>query len=540
MYNSKTLDHLGLVSGMIDELELVDTLNALLETDGIKRDVSLGVLIKSLIINGLGFNQRTLYMVSSFFSDKPIELLLGPGIEASQLNDTVLGRCLDSIYAYGCTSLYANIAPQICKKLGLEPKFAHMDSTDFHVDGVYNSRSDANLSLDDAKVIHLKQGYSRDHRPDLNQVVLNLIVEHQAGIPLHMQALDGNMSDKTAFHNTIIEHIAQLQSVSDIAYVVMDSAGYTEKTILACENLIKWISRVPETLNESKEVINETYSNWIPLKDGYKYVAMSSEYGGVKQRWLLIFSKEAYDREVYSLKKKIAKESEAECKSFEKLCRCAFDCEKDAMKSIDSFKKKCKYISINVLDLKVVSIFDKKGRPSKDAKPTGYQYYIQGGVYCDRDVFANLAQSKGRFIVATNDIDTAILSDEELFAAYKGQSKVERGFRFLKDPQFMASTIFVKKPERVEALLFIMTLCLTVYAAIEFKIRQKLEQSETTIPNQIGKKIKNPTARWVFQNFSGIHVLYGNDKAIVLNIKNVNEHILNLLGEQYHKYYFLI
>jgi transposase len=88
MYNSKTLDHLGLVSGMIDELELVDTLNALLETDGIKRDVSLGILIKSLIINGLGFNQRTLYMVSSFFSDKPIELLLGPGL--CQVNMEVL------------------------------------------------------------------------------------------------------------------------------------------------------------------------------------------------------------------------------------------------------------------------------------------------------------------------------------------------------------------------------------------------------------------------------------------------------------------
>ncbi len=46
---------------------------------------------------------------------------------------------------------------------------------------------------------------------------------------------------------------------------------------------------------------------------------------------------------------------------------------------------------------------------------------------------------------------------EELFENYKGQSKVERGFRFLKDPQFIAATLFVKKPERIEALLFIMT-----------------------------------------------------------------------------------
>ena len=152
MYSSKSLDHLGIVSGMIDELELVSLLNVLLETDGIARNVSPGILIKALILNGLGFTQRTLYMVSSFFSDKPIELLLGEGLEASQLNDTVLGRCLDLIYAHGCTSLYANLVPQICNKLGLTPKFGHMDSTDFHVDGVYNSLGEA---LKKAKLVML-------------------------------------------------------------------------------------------------------------------------------------------------------------------------------------------------------------------------------------------------------------------------------------------------------------------------------------------------------------------------------------------------
>jgi transposase len=120
---------------MIDELGLVDSLNTLLETDGVKRDVSLGILCKALIINGLGFTQRTLYMVSSFFSDKPVAELLGAGIEAEQLNDTVLGRCLDTLYERGCTGLYASLVPQICSVLGLVPKFAHMDSTDFHVFG---------------------------------------------------------------------------------------------------------------------------------------------------------------------------------------------------------------------------------------------------------------------------------------------------------------------------------------------------------------------------------------------------------------------
>jgi len=103
----------------------------------------------------------------------------------------------------------------------------------------------------------------------------------------------------------------------------------------------------------------------------------------------------------------------------------------------------------------------------------------------------------------------------------------------------MAATLFVKKPQRVEALLFIMTLCLTVYAAIEHRIRQKLQQENKTLPNQLGKEVKNPTARWVFSCFNGIHVLYMDKKPRVLNIKPLHLKILDLLGSQYRKYYFI-
>lgn len=169
MYISKQLDHLGLVSGMIDELCLVSQIDSLMSVQSKERNLSIGTICKSLIINGLGFVQRTLYMVPSFFEDKPIALLLGEGVRAEQLNDTTIGRALDDIHSYGCTELYAGLVPQICKILGLEGGAVHMDSTDFHLDGVYNSRKDEIAE----GIIHLHQGYSRDHRPDLNQVVLN-------------------------------------------------------------------------------------------------------------------------------------------------------------------------------------------------------------------------------------------------------------------------------------------------------------------------------------------------------------------------------
>jgi transposase len=466
--------------------------------------------------------------------------LLGEGISPSQLNDTVLGRCLDAIHAYGCTELYARLVPQICKNLGLTPKFGHMDSTDFHVDGVYNSQSGPSADVNGQHVILLTNGYSRDHRPDLNQVVLNLIVENQAGIPLHMQGFDGNINDKTAFHQTVTEHVSRLQSVTNIQYLVMDSAGYTENTLNACTDTILWISRVPETLNESKAALAKTYTHWLPLTEGYQYVALKSTYSGIEQRWLLIFSQAAYKREIILLKKKFAKKSEEEYKAFTKLCRTPFDTQEAAQERLETFIKKCKYLSINSLDFEKELFFAKKGRPSKKDIPLGTHYYIRGIAYTDRTTFETMAHTKGKFIVATNELDQEKLDDQEVLSAYKGQSKVEGGFRFLKDPQFIAATLFVKKPERVEALLFIMTLALTVYAALEYKIRQQLDEKNETVPNQLGKQVKNPTTRWIFQCFSNIQVLYGQNEKNILNLRPINEQIINLLGDKYHKYYFLI
>jgi len=536
-YISKNLDHLGLVSGMIDELNLVSLLNGYLNTDGIKRDVSLGLMIKALVLNGLGFSQRTLYMVSHFFSDKPVEHLLGSGVSSSQLNDTSLGRCLDAIYDYGCTELYSNLSVSICKTLGLSPKVVHMDSTDFHLEGVYNSLSE-DVS---EKEIHLCRGYSRDHRPDCNQVVLNLIVENQAGIVLHMEGLDGNKSDKTTFKETIKNYIGNLQSVHDIEYVVMDSAGYTEETLKHCGDTVKWISRVPETLKESKAVVNAQYAatEWQTLSEGYEYIALESSYGEIDQRWLLVFSKEAYQREILTLTKNYAKNSQEELQQFLKLCRQAFDCQNDAQKAFDLFQKKCKYLHFQNISLKQVACFAKKGKPKKGQNPDKYLFYIQATPYSKIADFQQKAQTKGRFIIASNEQNKLKLTDKQLFINYKGQAKVERGFRFLKDPQFMASSFFVKKPKRVEALLFIMTLCLTVYAAIEFRIRQQLAKQNCYVLNQIGKNIQKPTARWIFATFSGIHLLTINGANSVLNLSQQNRTILYLMGKEYGKYYLL-
>src|SRR5919199_4460943 len=204
-YRTQVLDHLGLVAGMFEELGITEVIDHATRQDPEMRIVTVGHAVKAMVLNGLGFVNQQLYLVPHFFQNKPIARLIAPAIQASHLNDDTLGRALDTLYAYGVTALSSLIAATAAKRLGLTPPFTHLDSTSFHVDGRYNSDEEP-----EEQVVHITHGYSRDHRPDLNQVMLELLVEHQAGIPVLMKPLSGNSSDAHEFGQVIQDHIAHL------------------------------------------------------------------------------------------------------------------------------------------------------------------------------------------------------------------------------------------------------------------------------------------------------------------------------------------
>ncbi len=136
-YTTQDLGHLGLVVGMCNDLHIAETIDQLLPPT--EKQVSHGTAVCAMILNGLGFVNQRLYLVPEFFRNKPVERLLGVGITADQLNDDTLGRTLDAIFASNPTEVYASVAANSCAIWGLTPKFAHLDSTSFHVDGQYNA-----------------------------------------------------------------------------------------------------------------------------------------------------------------------------------------------------------------------------------------------------------------------------------------------------------------------------------------------------------------------------------------------------------------
>jgi transposase len=183
-----------------------------------------------------------------------------------------------------------------------------------------------------------------------------------------------------------------------------------------------------------------------------------------------------------------------------------------------------------------------KGRPKKDATPP-LQWQITSSVSVNRPRVEQEVRRKACFIVATNVLDAAVLEDTEVVETYKGQGSVERGFRFLKDPLFLASSVFVKKPERIVALGLIMVLCLLVYRLAEHRLRTRLAETEQTLPDQRTVPTVRPTMRWIFQCFEGIELLHIHaalgTQSLILRLQPMHRLVLALLGPRYEHIYLV-
>jgi len=540
-YESKTLNHLGLVAGMIDRIGVVEVIDRLVSRKNAQGHISNGICIKALILNGLGFFERRLYLTSSFFSGLPVERLLGADVKAEYLNDDRLGRCLDSLYEFGLSDLFVQISREALDRLGIaSAKGLHLDSTSLHVDGVYNSQlSDEAAEYEDAVLI--TQGYSRDHRPDLNQVVINMIVDNATSLPLFMKAVDGNASDKQSFLSQIQQAVKHLKCPEE-SHFIADSALYSAHNITALSPLVKWLTRVPVTINEASAIADTTppdalCSFYDSSLKAYKYLQVCSAYGGVKQQWLLVFSQAAYEREIVTHVRNYCNKSLKESELFSTMQRKIFNCEADARTALNSFVAKLKYCCLHQPAIEPVMGYHRKGRPAKDKKPEITGYIITGTVGCNLQAWRASCQNKGRFILASNDLNMAPF---QMLTNYKGQAKVEKGFRFMKDKQFLASTMFVKKPQRVEAVCFLLTLSLLVYTSLEHILRNELARKQQDVPDQKNKPTQKPTMRWVFALFSGIQCLDQSQDMrfiAVLNRKQHHHTVIDALGEECQKYY---
>jgi transposase len=535
IYETKRIDHLGIVGGICHEINLIEQIDQAVETR--KRKVSCGEAVTAMVLNALGFSSRAMYLMPQYLHNKPVDLLIAPNLVADDFNDDTLGRSLDRLYEAGVTEVFAKVAAHALSVYEIEHRFYHLDSSSFHLHGEYSAQEPG------SQAIEITYGYSKEHRPDLKQVVLTLITGHHSQLPVWMEALSGNSNDKESFPKTVQAFCEQMKTKQGI-YFVVDSAMYSAKNLQTLGE-IGWLTRVPETLSDAKRVLSETSADMMTeLEDGYAYFELASNYGGVPQRWLVLHSPKAAQREEKTLMRRVEKELAATQKAWRKLRAQTFNCEEDALAALASLQKGWKYHHAEATPTPITR-YPSPGRPAAGTTPDVVGYQLQGEVAVSNDALEIAQQSLGRFLLATNELDKDNLSSEAMLSQYKAQGiSVERGFRFLKDPIFFADSLFLKNPERIMAMIMIMVLALLVYALAEHKLRRRLDEEGQHVPDQVGKDTKTPTMRWIFQLFEGIDLLiiHQNGKFInrqVLNLRPEHLTVLHLLGPPVENCYLL-
>lgn len=532
--SSLAIDHLGLVADKIEDLGIISLIDERLSVDKVRAKTSMGERVAAMILNGLGFVDSRLYVFSEFFSKRPISRLFGKPMDAKWFNDDALGRCLDAIAEYGTTKLFTEISFTIGKRKKLLGRSVHFDTTTLQVYGEYDVE-------DEGKPIPA-YGYSKSKRHDLKQMVLNLATTGKAAFPVWMESHSGNCVDKKILPNAASRMQAlcqQLSGVDDFLYVG-DSALYSN--ILPYSDQMKWLTRVPNNILPAKKLLlrDNKALDWQLLSDGYRYHVCELKHGGVQQRWVLIHSKASEEREAKTLNKRISKAYESYQKLWWHLGNEVFVCQKDASQAAKKLIKKMKYHSATY-EIVAKTGYAKKGRPSSDNQPTVKGYQLKWHLQEDEEAILMAKRKLGRFILSTNELDKNKLPDTEVLSEYKAQSGTEQGFKFIKDKAFQVDAVFLKTPHRIDALMMVMTLCLLVYGVSQYELRQALQSTGDTVPDQKRKPTHKPSMKWVYFLFQGVQEWLihqpNHTQTLVVNVNDVLRRVVNHFGHRAQSIY---
>lgn len=592
----EVLDHLGLVMSVIKKLGIIQTIDKLLPVcleKGAK--ITMGERVAAMILNGLGFMDDRLYMFSEFLENKPVARLFREGVEASDFTDDALGRSLDAIYEYGPTKLFSELAFKIGAEHNLLGATARLDTTSLTLYGRYKQEEEASKgdqtdittagaeeaskgseAIKDTEngaaapsqmekehqegevqgeLAHASTkreraypayGYSKDGRGDLKQMVLTLATTGKANLPIWTSAHAGNAADKIVLPEAaerMEKFVKSLEEAPSFIYVG-DSAMY--ENCVEKDRDVNWLSRVPHTIKQAQEVLHYSSEelNFQVLEKEYQVSApLEITYKGVKQRWTVVYSGQMHKRAQHTLDKKISEESDQVSKKAWHISNQVYSCQQDAYKAIQPLSRKLKY---HRLTYQVVAEYShqKSGRPKAGALKELVGYKVVTNLELDQEKVKQVTQGLGRFILATNQLDSSQLDEVGMLREYKEQMHTEKGFRFIKSNAFEVSGVFLKKATRIEALMMIMTLTLMVYNLGEYFLHEALKNKQENIPNQVKKDTQRPSLAYVFRKFHGVQVvkITGEDqtRSIVSKMQESLKIIIRCFGTVAEQIYGLV
>jgi transposase len=470
--------------------------------------------------------------------------------ETSLLNDDRVGRALDKLFAADVTSLVLRVAARVIKEFDLQLDELHNDSTTISVFGAYLDAVVEGRVLG-RPTLAITFGHSKDHRPDLKQLLFILTVTADGGVPLHFRAASGNVTDDVT-HRDTWDLLCQLTGRRDFLYVADAKLATRENMAYLHQRQGRFVTVLPKTRSEDKEfraLVTAGQVSWkliwektdeedevidrysisdqaVTSVEGYRLVWYHSERKAEQDAITRAARIERALKELASLRDKLRSPRtryRQESKVTAAVAEILATCEAEAW-------------IVTEIERKEVETFRqaRRGRPTKETpyvRNVTTRFDLTYRI--DHLQMAEDAKSDGIFPLITNVTD---VSELELLKIYKRQPTIEKRFSQLKT-DFEVAPVYLKAVHRIQALLSVYFFALLIEALLERELRRAMERKgiESLPLYPEGRACRWPTARRLLDLFEPVqrHTLVRGKRpaeVLVTELTRVQRRLLTLLG----------
>jgi transposase len=447
--------------------------------------------------------------------------------------------------------LLTEVVVAVGKRFRLSFDQLHNDSTTVRFCGQY--RAAKGRRMRGKRAPYITYGFSKDHRPDLKQLLFVLTTSAESGIPVQFRCLAGNTNDS----DTHIETWKTLRDVagrSDFLYVADSKLCSRENMDFIDRQRGRFVTVLPRSRLEDSE-----FRKWIQTHEAEWEKVWDRpnprRKHGPRDRWYVFLaplpSREAWPvvwvystllalKQEKTRREQIAKATEELGDLRERLrkprtrLRKAGEIDKKVEQILHRRRVK-RYLQVRRIRREVHTFHQmRKGRPGPDTpyrKVTHRRYDLEWNL--DQDAIDYDRKSDGMYPLLTND---KTLSPADVLKAHKGQPTIEKRFEQTKTVHEIAP-VLLKNEGRIEALFTLYFLALLVQALIERELRlgMKREGLEELPLYPEDRQCKRPTTLQAFRLFSLMerHLLYRRRRLIQVfhpQMTDLQRQILALLG----------
>jgi transposase len=486
------------------------------ETDGraaLPAATAIGVLVRNLCLA-----HRPLYRLGEWAQGfEPAPLGLCPG-EVAALNDDRVGRALERLFASDRASLLTELTVGVIREFGVDCGQLHNDSTSIALHGSY--RGADGRAHRGKPTVAIVRGHSKDHRPDLKQLLWILTVAADEALPLAYRLADGNTNDDGT-HIETWDALRELTGRPDFLYVADCKLASGEQMRHIDAHGGRFVTLLPRGRTEDRALRDWTRRHPVPWSEAQRRPgprktdpwqlwrtasAPIDSAEGFRIVWVHSSQQQRLDEKIRS--DRLARAQDALGALNQRLHgpKCRFAERHTVQSAVDAIlaTHRCSHLVHTEIRDRPPEPVSAQIRRADDtiARRRTLRARFALAWQPDRQALAREAAADGCYALITND---RALTDADTLAAYRYQPNLEKRHHQLKSVQD-ATPVFLKNPARIEALFLCHYIALLTTTLIERQLRHAMAREGITelplYPEQ--RPCTQPTAARTLELFTDL------------------------------------